>query len=195
GFLNDDPLVDALGVLHEGPRTLGGTSGLESVVRAHDVDRVVFASSRLPASEQIHLFQRCIELGVQVDVIVPRCYDVIGSAMRARDVDGLLLVGLRPRRLADPSRLLKRSIDLGLSSALLVAFAPVLAYLALRIALDSPGPVLFRQERMGYAGRRFSIVKFRTMYVDDEQCKADFAHLNKHTEPGPRMFKIPDDPR
>ena len=81
-------------------------------------------------------------------MIVPRCYDVIGSAMRARDVDGLLLVGLRPRRLADPSRLLKRSIDLGLSSALLVAFAPVLAYLALRIALDSPGPVLFRQERM-----------------------------------------------
>src|SRR5438067_5870811 len=64
GFLDDDPLVDALGVLHEGRRTLGGTSGLESVVRAHDVDRVVFASSRLPASEQIHLFQRCIELGV-----------------------------------------------------------------------------------------------------------------------------------
>ena len=48
---------------------------------------------------------------------------------------------------------------------------------------------------MGYGGRRFSIVKFRTMYVDAEQRKADFAHLNKHTEPGPRMFKIPDDPR
>ena len=155
---------------------------------------MIFAFSRLPAREQIELFQRCMELGVQVD-IVPRLYEVIGSRMQVHDVEGLPLVGLRVPRLSRSSRLLKRSLDLVLSIALLIVFAPLLAYAALRIKLESPGPVLFRQERMGAGGRRFRIVKFRTMYADAEERKAELAHLNKHTEDGPTMFKIPDDPR
>jgi lipopolysaccharide/colanic/teichoic acid biosynthesis glycosyltransferase len=115
--------------------------------------------------------------------------------MQVHDVDGLPLVGLRVPRLSRSSRLLKRSLDLALSITLLVVFAPLLAFTALRIKLESPGPALFWQERMGAEGRRFRIVKFRTMYVDAEERKAELTHLNKHTEDGPTMFKIPDDPR
>jgi lipopolysaccharide/colanic/teichoic acid biosynthesis glycosyltransferase len=134
-----------------------------------------------------------MELGVQVD-IVPRLYEVIGSRMQVHDVDGLPLVGLRAPRLSNSSRFLKRSLDIVVGIALVVLFAPLLAFVALRLRLEG-GPVFFRQERMGAGGRRFQIVKFRTMYRDAEARKSALAHLNKHTEDGPRMFKIPDDPR
>ena len=194
GFLDDEPLHDPLRPADGGPPQLGSTSRIEQVLESYRVERVIFAFSRLPAREQIELFQRCMEKGVQVD-IVPRLYEVTGSRMQVHDVEGLPLVGLRVPRLSRSSRLLKRGLDLAGSVALLVVFAPLLAYAALRIRLESPGPVLFRQERMGAGGRRFQIVKLRTMYADAEERKAELAHLNKHTEAGPRMFKIPDDPR
>jgi exopolysaccharide biosynthesis polyprenyl glycosylphosphotransferase len=194
GFLDDEPLYDPLRAADDGPPQLGGTSRIEHVLEAYRVERVIFAFSRLPAREQIELFQRCMELGVQVD-IVPRLYEVMGSRMQVHDVEGLPLVGLRVPRLSRSSRLLKRSLDLMLSIALLIVFAPLLVYATLRIKLESTGPALFRQERMGAGGRRFRIVKFRTMYADAEERKAELEHLNKHTENGPTMFKIPDDPR
>ena len=146
GFLDDEPLYDPLRAADEGPPQLGGTSRIEHVLEAYRVERVIFAFSRLPAREQIELFQRCMELGVQVD-IVPRLYEVIGSRMQVHDVDGLPLVGLRVPRLSHCSRLLKRSLDLGLSIALLVVFALLLAFTALRIKLESPGPALFWRNR------------------------------------------------
>ncbi len=194
GFLDDDPLHDPLRPAEAGPPQLGRTSEIEDVVRTHGVERVIFAFSRLPADRQIDLFQRCMTLGIRVD-IVPRMFEVIGSRMQAHDIEGLPLVGLQAPKLSRSSQLLKRTLDLALSAALLVVLSPLLAYAALRIKLESPGPVLFRQERMGGGGRRFQILKLRTMYVDAEQRKAALSHLNKHTESGPRMFKIPDDPR
>ena len=65
------------------------------------------------------------------------------------------------------------------------------------IKIDSPGPVFFRQVRVGAAGRTFRIFKFRSMRADAEERKHEFAHLNRHLAPGgdPRMFKIVGDPR
>jgi lipopolysaccharide/colanic/teichoic acid biosynthesis glycosyltransferase len=75
--------------------------------------------------------------------------------------------------------------------------APMFALIALLIKLDSPGPVFFRQLRMGIGNRVFRMYKFRTMTADADEKKAEFASLNKHAHRGgdPRMFKIADDPR
>jgi exopolysaccharide biosynthesis polyprenyl glycosylphosphotransferase len=190
GFLDDDPLQAAT----EGPPQLGDTSRIEDVLRIYRIERVIVAFSRPRASEQVDLLQRCLQLGVQVD-IVPRLYEVIGPRMQVHDIEGLPLVGLPAPRLSRSSWLLKRCLDVVLSLATLVLLAPLFAYLALRIRFDSTGPVLFRQERIGAKGRRFRILKFRTMHVGADSEKADLAHLNKHTEDGPRMFKIHEDPR
>ncbi len=71
------------------------------------------------------------------------------------------------------------------------------ALIALLIKRDSPGPVFFRQVRMGCNGRTFRIWKFRTMAADAEERKSEVAHLNQHLQNGgdPRMFKVPNDPR
>ena len=190
GFLDDDPLPGE----GDEPTRLGGIDDLERVVRANDVRRVILAFSRTPAEEQVDLCRRCFELGVQVD-IVPRLFEVIGTHHRLHSLDGLPLLGLRSQRLSRTARFAKRMLDVVVASLGLVLLSPVLAYCAWRIKRESPGPVFFRQERMGVGGRRFRIYKFRTMLDDAEAKKQEIAHLNKHLRRDPRMFKVPDDPR
>jgi lipopolysaccharide/colanic/teichoic acid biosynthesis glycosyltransferase len=86
----------------------------------------------------------------------------------------------------------KRVIDVVLSLALLVIALPVLAMCILAIAIDSRGPVMFAQERTGRDGRRFRMLKLRTMVANAEELKVALAHLNVLPPPD---FKIPDDPR
>ena len=87
---------------------------------------------------------------------------------------------------------MKRAIDIGLSLLLAPVLVPVMALCALAVRLDSPGPVLFRQERTGRHGLRFPMYKFRTMLRNAEEMKAQLAHLNVLPPPD---FKIPNDPR
>jgi lipopolysaccharide/colanic/teichoic acid biosynthesis glycosyltransferase len=86
-------------------------------------------------------------------------------------------------------------LDLVGSAAGLLLLAPAFAAIAVAIKLDSPGPVFFRQLRMGRSERTFRIFKFRTMTVDADARKHEVAHLNKHLQTDPRMFKVPNDPR
>lgn len=86
----------------------------------------------------------------------------------------------------------KRFIDLVGSAALLLALAPLFAVVTLLIRLDSPGPVFFAQERVGFNKRRFRILKFRTMVDGSDQQQHMFEHLNEVEGP---VFKIKNDPR
>ena len=86
----------------------------------------------------------------------------------------------------------KRMVDLAVCLVALAIAIPVLALLALAIVIDSPGPILFAQERTGRDGRRFRMLKLRTMVPDAEERKAELWHLNVLPPPD---FKIPNDPR
>jgi lipopolysaccharide/colanic/teichoic acid biosynthesis glycosyltransferase len=87
----------------------------------------------------------------------------------------------------------KRIVDVIVSCGLLVLLSPLLIAIAIAVALDSPGSPIFFQERAGLGGKRFRMIKFRTMRVGADAEKAQLAHLN-HTG-DVRLFKIPDDPR
>ena len=88
--------------------------------------------------------------------------------------------------------ILKRSIDLVGSIVALVAFSPILIFIALLIKLDSKGPVLFIQKRCGKNGKVFNMYKFRSMCINAEDKLQQIQHLN---EAKGFMFKIKDDPR
>lgn len=106
---------------------------------------------------------------------------------------GIPLVQLTRPSLKGRQLFLKRCVDIVLSGTLVLLLAPLFAVIALLVRLDSPGPVFFRQDRAGYSGKRFRMLKFRTMGVDADARKQELAHLN-HTA-DPRLFKIPNDPR
>ena len=192
GFVDDRPREreDGLGEL----TVLGTTEHLPELVDALAVERVIIAFSQASHEETLELIRSLNELGVQVDV-VPRLFDVLGPHMRVHAAEGIPLLGLAPARLSNSSLFLKRTMDLVVSGLALVLLAPFVAVIAVAIKLDSPGPVHFRQVRMGRGGRTFTILKFRTMTTDADARKAEVAHLNKHVGGDDRMFKIPDDPR
>jgi len=87
---------------------------------------------------------------------------------------------------------IKRVMDVGICLLAMPLLAPVLILVALAVRLDSPGPILFRQQRTGRHGIRFGMYKFRTMVANAEELKASLAHLNILPPPD---FKIIDDPR
>ena len=89
-------------------------------------------------------------------------------------------------------RFVKRGVDILLALVLLVPFAPVILLIAILIVIDSPGAPIFRQMRTGIGGRRFGMLKFRTMVKNAEELKKELAHLNILQPPD---FKVPNDPR
>ena len=175
---------------------LGGPEQLPQLVQILDVERVIVAFSNDSHEEMLDLIRSLKDLDIQID-LVPRFFEVIGTNIGIHTAEGLPLIGLPALRLSHSSVLLKRAMDLVVSTLGLVLLAPLVAVVAIWIKLDSKGPVFFRQLRMGYGDRTFEILKFRTMTVDADERKHEYADLNKHNcaEGDPRMFKIPDDPR
>lgn len=175
---------------------LGPSTQLPELIAEFDVERVIIAFSNDSHEELLALIRSIKDLDVQID-IVPRFFEIVGANMQIHTVEGLPLVSLPPLRLSRSSRLLKSSIDVALAGLGLLLLSPVLLLIAAAIKLDSRGPVLFRQVRMGSGGRTFRILKFRTMVADAEERKQELAHLNVHAQNGgdARMFKLGDDPR
>jgi exopolysaccharide biosynthesis polyprenyl glycosylphosphotransferase len=163
GFVDDDPR-ERREDLRE-VAMLGSAGDLLDVVSRHDVDRVVIAFSHDSHERLLEVLRELRDADVQID-IVPRLFEIVGPKGGLHSVEGLPLVGLPPARLSRSSTALKRTVDVvGASLGLLIA-APLFAYAAWRIRRESPGPVLFRQERVGQAMRPFTMLKFRTMRVD-----------------------------
>jgi exopolysaccharide biosynthesis polyprenyl glycosylphosphotransferase len=175
---------------------LGPPERLPAMVRLFDIERVIVAFSNDSHEDTLDLVRTLRDLDVQID-IVPRLFEVISPSLEIHTVEGIPLVALPPARLARSSRLLKRAADLATSLVALVLLAPLFLLVAIAIKRDSPGPVFFRQIRMGRGDRTFPIIKFRTMIADADARKAEFAHLNEHARNGgdPRMFKVRQDPR
>jgi len=194
GFVDAKPLE--LQPDLDGIALLGPPERLPELVRRLDVERVVIAFSAESHEETLDLIRSLKDTGVHV-AIVPRLFELVGPSVAIHTVEGVPMIGLPSPHLSHSSQLLKRALDVTLASLALLILAPLLALVALLVKRNSPGPVLFRQLRVGLDGRGFHIFKFRTMAADADRHKNEVAHLNLHARAGgdPRMFKIPQDPR
>jgi exopolysaccharide biosynthesis polyprenyl glycosylphosphotransferase len=170
---------------------LGRYETLARIVAEHHIERAIIAAPSDGQDEILDAIRLIKALDVKVSVL-PRLLEVVGSTSTFDDVDGLWLLGVRRYGLARSSELIKRATDLATASAALVIFGPLLLGLMLAVKLDSPGPVFFRQSRIGRRGERFSMLKLRSMVVDAEARKVE---LREHNEVQGGLFKISDDPR
>lgn len=125
-------------------------------------------------------------------IMAPALTDIAGPRIHTQQVAGLPLIHVTTPTLEGGQRVAKRLFDLVVSGALILIAAPLMATLAVLVKLDSRGPALFRQERVGMEGVHFGMLKFRSMVVDAELRLADLAHRN---EGNGVLFKIKNDPR
>lgn len=188
----DQYVVGHLAPDHEpDPTSLGALSDLPRLLDEHEVQEVVLATG-LPAQSVSRVAEACFERGTMLYVF-PSVLATVECRIEPQQVGGCALLHLSPARLEVPSLLVKRVFDLVVASLALLAFAPVMVGIALAITFDSPGPIFFRQRRVGLGGRTFTIWKFRSMFADSEHRRQDLAALNAYGDA--RLFKLHRDPR
>ncbi|MHB1317887.1 MAG: sugar transferase [Anaerolineae bacterium] len=189
GFLDDDPDKAHTSI---GPFPgLGSTEGLVEVIASSSVDQVIIALPSAYYRKTLQLARAAEQAGSRVR-IVPDLFQIAISSVVVENLDGIPLLGIREPLLFDWQRVWKRLSDIVLSTIVLVVTSPLQLILALAIKLDSPGPVIFRQTRVGRDQRLFTCLKFRTMSVDAESHLAELQSRNEADGP---IFKIRDDPR
>lgn len=189
GFLEDgEPMPNG-----EGPNVpiIGSLQDLEEVIRDQRVNRVILAFSQARHQQFLSLARICADHNVKVN-IVPRLFEVLSSRAGVDDLEGIPLLDVAQVELSRMNMLIKRVFDLLVGGLLTLVCLPLLVAVAILIKVDSPGPVFFRQERMGRNGRVFRIFKFRSMHAGAEDMREDLAFLNEYSGP---MFKIKKDPR
>jgi exopolysaccharide biosynthesis polyprenyl glycosylphosphotransferase len=164
---------------------------LERLVAEQRIERAIVAPRGAVSDDVMNTIRSLKAMGVRVSVL-PRLPEVVGSAIELDDVDGITLLGMRRFGLSRSSEAVKRAFDFSGACLALLLLAPFLATIALAIKLDSRGPVLFRQRRMGRNGVPFEMLKFRTMVDGAEAQKSALASRN---EANGGLFKIKDDPR
>jgi exopolysaccharide biosynthesis polyprenyl glycosylphosphotransferase len=173
-----------------GDRLLGRVEELPGVIEAHRIERVVVAPTHQGGEDVVDVIRLATACGVRVAVL-PRMLEVIGTSVEFDDLGGQMLLGVRGFGLSPSSRILKRAFDTLVTTGALLLLSPVLVAIAVAIKLSSPGPVLFRQTRVGRNGREFEMLKFRTMVHGADERKHEVLDLNQAAP----MFKIVNDPR
>jgi len=166
GFVDAHPLprrpeLDQLSLV-------GPPERIGEIVKLLDIERVIVAFSEADHEELLKMIRELRKFDLQIDV-VPRLFEIVGPKAGIHAFEGLSLVGLTPARISPSSRFLKRAVDYVVALAMLVVLAPVMLVIALAIRLDSPGPALFRQRRLGRDMPPFTVLKFRTMQVDTDE--------------------------
>lgn len=186
GFL-DDEKTEAIG----GMRVLGTLKQARQLVKQFNIAEVVIA---LPNEAYQKIDQTVVQLHnspVQIR-IAPNYFSLALHHATVEDFSGVPLINLRDPALSDSQRMIKRAFDLFVSGLGLICAAPIMALVAIAIRLDSPGPVIFRQRRVGENGKLFTILKFRSMFIDAEARAKD---VIKHDENGNIVHKMKNDPR
>jgi exopolysaccharide biosynthesis polyprenyl glycosylphosphotransferase len=179
----------------DGPLAAVDTFALAGLIEGSGISRVIFATPPEQLAARTDLTRAFIELGMQVD-FVPGEAEILRSGAEISHLEGLPLMSMPGARQPRSWGVMKRSIDLGIGVPALVALSPLIALTAIRIKLDSPGPVLYRQVRAGRDGKHFSFLKLRTMVVDAESKLEDVAELSLHEGSADSgVFKAVEDPR
>lgn len=146
---------------------VGDFEDLEQVVQTSDYDGVILAFNRNDRPQLLRLLKASEGKNLEL-FYVPDILDIFTSHVQTYEVGGIPLLQLKAFTLSGWQGFLKRSFDVAVSALGLLFLSPLFALIAVLIKITSPGPVLYRQERVGMDNQEFQMLKFRTMYVDAE---------------------------
>ncbi len=189
GFVDDDPKKQENDI---GPfRALGGTEDLAAIMQPEAVDEIIISLPRMSHRKVLKIIADSEQQGVRAR-FVPDLLQMSLSQVDVDQINGIPLIGMREPPLKGWKIAVKRLIDLSIAGVALVLLTPLLFLITVLIKLDSPGPILFKQTRLGRGKKPFTCYKFRSMQQDAEQELPKLASLNETVGP---IFKIRNDPR
>jgi exopolysaccharide biosynthesis polyprenyl glycosylphosphotransferase len=189
GFVDDNP--------EKGNSNIGRFEGLGSInhlpdlIEQRDIDEVIITLPWMYHRKIMGVVRACERKNVSAH-IVPDLFQMSLSRVDVDDLGGVPLVGVRDVGFGQRVRAVKRAVDVIGAALGLTLGAPFLGIVAAAIRLDSPGPAIFRQTRVGVNGRTFEMYKFRSMYEGAEEQLEEIRDLNEVAGP---IFKMKDDPR
>ncbi len=190
GFLDPDPMTlperDKLGL-----PMYTDVRDLERILRNEQVNHALVAFSSDGFCKIFEIIERCCDCGVDVSV-VPRFFEISAADPKTDEIEGVPVMTLQRTTLTPGLAFAKRAMDLVLGTLILIVSLPVQAVVAVSIVLDTPGPILHGQERIGKDGRPFTMYKFRSMVNGAGRKKDELLKLNEATGP---IFKMQSDPR
>jgi exopolysaccharide biosynthesis polyprenyl glycosylphosphotransferase len=147
---------------------LGGLESLKDAAQKTNANELFIS---LPSVSQIRIaeiIRRCEQINLRFSFI-PNLFDYKLQHISVRSLDGVPLLTVKESRIAPWKLFFKRCMDLAMGLTCLAVLGPIMLAVAFLVRRSSPGPILFRQERVGLNGRKFTMYKFRTMYVDTPQ--------------------------
>lgn len=187
GFLDDDPAKVEIGRF----KSLGNLEQAEHALSTERIDEVIITLPWMYQRKILAIVRACEARGVRARV-VPDLFQLSLNQLDVEEVGGLPLIGVKEPSLSQPGRIAKRTLDILAALAILIVSSPVTLLAALLIRLDSAGPILFSQTRVGEKGKLFTVLKFRSMRVGAEAEQEQLRERNEATGP---LFKIRNDPR
>ncbi|WP_404810206.1 sugar transferase [Microbacterium terricola] len=172
---------------------MGNVNAVERAITATRADTVAVTSTDDLPPYKVKQISWALEAGRQHLVLAPSILDVAGPRIHTRPVNGLPLIHVETPKFSRGQRVVKRTMDLTLAGIGGILISPFLLLLAFIVKVSSPGPVLYKQVRVGRSGREFEMLKFRSMVVNAESMLDD---LRSQQDAGNEvLFKMTNDPR
>ena len=189
GFVDDAP--DTTGAAIGRFPWLGPVAKVGHILREAQIDDVIVTLPWYSRDLITHVLQICEAQGVRAR-IVPDMFQLRLNQVHLDSINGIPLIGVRETNIRGWNRAVKRALDVGLAVLALILASPLMALVALAIKLDSPGPILLRQTRVGLNGKLFTVYKFRSMRIGADK---ELSRLQAQNEAQGPIFKMRNDPR
>jgi exopolysaccharide biosynthesis polyprenyl glycosylphosphotransferase len=169
----------------------GGLDDLDTTVRRLGVERLVIDASAVAEDDVLGVLDQASRARLEI-VVLPALAKHLSTAISCESLAGMTLLAYRRSERHGVSWAAKRAVDVTLALAALIIALPFMVATAIAIKFDSPGPVVYRQRRVGLGGREFTLYKFRSMTTDADQRRDELIAANEADGP---YFKVSADPR
>ncbi|TVR76905.1 MAG: sugar transferase [Saprospirales bacterium] len=156
---------------------VGNYRDLPSIIENNEVEEAIIAMEKSDQQKLNFVLETLFDFDHKVLVkVIPDMYDIVIGKVKMNHVYGAILIEIKQDLMPRWQKLFKRLMDVVISLVCLLILSPLYLFIALRVKMSSPGPIFFKQERIGLNGKPFNIIKFRSMYVDAEKDGPRLSH-------------------
>ncbi|HOY13420.1 MAG TPA: exopolysaccharide biosynthesis polyprenyl glycosylphosphotransferase, partial [Saprospiraceae bacterium] len=156
---------------------LGTLKDLPEVITQNDIKEVIIAVETSEHNKIKQILDQLYDYSEQILIkVIPDMYDIMLGTVKMNHVYGAVLIEIEQDLIPQWEKVIKRAMDITISLIALIILLPFIIYLILRVRSSSPGPIFYKQSRVGLGGKPFDIIKFRTMYVNAEDAGPQLSH-------------------